>query len=60
MEIDTNIKGYMNIIFSWNLLNWAFESNCISCDHDRNLLVAAVATIASRFHKTTMSSPLLF
>ena len=60
MEIDTDIHRNSDIIFSWNMSNWASVSYCIFGDHHCNSLVAAVAPLTSWLHDSSVSSPSLF
>lgn len=56
MEIDTNTKGNMHIIFSWNVINWALESNCVLRNKGSDSLVAAVHPVSSWLDETRISS----
>jgi len=60
MEVDTDIKGYSDVILGWNTLNWALKSNSVPGDHDCNPLVRAEAWVAAWFHNTHIFAPDLF
>lgn len=60
MEIDTHINRHSDVILSWNISNWALESNSVLGNHNSDLIVCKVAASIPWRHDSLMGTPFLF
>ena len=60
VEIDANTKRNVHIIFCWNVVNGALESDCVLGDEGGDTLVGAVHPMGTWTNQTCISSKGLF
>ena len=60
VEINSDIHWNSNIIFSWDVSNWASVSNSVFGNHTNRSFVITIAPFASWLHNTSVFTPYLF
>ena len=56
MEIDSNIDRNEHVVFRGNAFDRTVEPNRVVRNHDHDLAVKAVATVATRFHEAVINA----